>query len=312
MPEPLVSVVVPVYNVELYLRRCLDSLIAQDYPHVELIVVNDGSPDNSGEIIAEYAERHDHIVVITQENQGLGAARNAGIARATGEFVGFVDSDDCVAPHFISRMVRLAERRRADVVMCSFYLEFPKGQRLTFPLMTVHRKMSGDKAGRKMLDLLQIPTFAWNKLYRRHLFADVGFPSIYYEDVATVARVLQRAERVAITHRPLYHYCLRRTGITGNFSQKNVNDYLHAVDIVRHFIWDEHLWHAWRRPYRRLLRQVERQMFVSITVQMRPEGRPQQRELIRMVRRRIAELRRPPVTDGGSRIVWELHPNEEP
>nr|NLI49676.1 glycosyltransferase [Propionibacterium sp.] len=264
--RPLVSVIVPVYKVEDYLPRCLDSILGQTYGNLEIILVNDGSPDGCGDIMTAYAARDRRIRLVFQTNQGLGAARNRGLSIATGEYVVMIDSDDYVAPDYVSRMVRLASRTSADVVICNFFFVLPSGVKIPFPLMTARRTLTGDQAGQRALDLLSIPTFAWNKLYRRTLFTDPGstFPSIYYEDVATITRVLARADRVAVTHKPLYHYCLRKTGIVGNFHGRNVRDYLHAVNIIRHFIWDEDLWHVWRRPYRGFLRRVETHLVVSI------------------------------------------------
>lgn len=258
--------IVPVYRVEEYLPRCLDSIIGQSYRSLEIILVNDGSDDGCGDIMTAYAARDRRIRLIFQPNQGLGAARNRGLSIASGAFVVMVDSDDYVTPDYVSRMVRLARRKDADVVICNFFFVLPSGVRLPFPLMTARRNLTGEQAGQRALDLLSIPTFAWNKLYRRELFAgpDISFPSIYYEDVATIAQVLARAERVAVTHKPLYHYCFRKSGIVGNFSGRNVRDYLRAVNIIRHFIWDEGLWEEWRRPYRGFLRRVETQLVVSI------------------------------------------------
>ena len=264
--RPLVSVIVPVYRVEAYLPRCLDSLCGQTYGHLEIVVVNDGSPDGCGDIMRDYAARDPRLRLIFQDNAGLGAARNAGLAAATGDFVVFVDSDDYVTPDYVSRMVHVARRSGAQVVICNFFVVLPSGVRVPFPLMTARRSLTGEQAGQRALDLLSIPTFAWNKLYARELFTEPGiaFPSIYYEDVATIARVLARAERVAVTHKPLYHYCLRSSGIVGNFNGRNVRDYLRAVDYVRHFIWDEGLWLEWGRTYRGFLRRVETQLVVSI------------------------------------------------
>ncbi|SMO35136.1 glycosyltransferase [Propioniciclava tarda] len=293
--RPLVSIVVPVYKVEEYLPRCLDSIVNQSYRPLEIIVVNDGSPDGCGDIMRDYASRDERLKLIFQENAGLGAARNVGVAAATGEFVCFIDSDDYVAPDYVSRMIRLTRRRGADVVICNFFFELPSGVKIPFPLMTAHRSLTGEQAGRRALDLLTIPTFAWNKLYRRQLFVDgaIAFPSIYYEDVATVAQILARAERVAVTHKPLYYYCFRKGGITGNFQGKNVRDYLRAVNIIRHFIWDEGLWLEWQRPYRGFLRRVETQLVVSIQSRLDLPLRDRV-QASRMASREIRRLRAAP------------------
>lgn len=293
--RPLVSIVVPVYKVEEYLPRCLDSILAQEYRELEIIVVNDGSPDGCGDIMRTYAARDPRLRLVFQPNGGLSAARNAGMALATGEFLAFVDSDDYIAPDYVSRMVRLALRRDADVVVCNFTFELASGVRIPFPLLTAHRNLTGEQAGQRALDMLKIPMFAWNKLYRRTLFSGPGvtFPAIYYEDIATIAQVLSSARRVAITHKPLYYYCLRKTGIVGNFNGRNVRDYLHAVDIVRHFLWDQRLWVDWWGSYTGFLRRVETQLVISI---MARQDLPLRRRLraARMVRREIARLRAAP------------------
>ncbi len=297
MNNPLVSIVVPIYKVELYLARCLDSIIAQDYRPLEVILVNDGSPDNCGDIIRRYEARWPIFRSIWQENQGLGAARNAGIRSAAGKYIALVDSDDYVEPDFISSMVRLAEREQSDVALCSFYLDFPNGIRIPFPLMTLQRNLPGEEAAQMTLKLLKIPTVAWNKLYRRELFTanNILFPSIYYEDIATVSRILSRAGNVAMTSKPYYHYCLRRTGITGNFGIRNVEDFLKAVDIIRNFIWDEHLWESWRKPYRGFLRSVEAQLILEISLQKNSIPWRKRQRLIRQVHYRMRSLSLPPV-----------------
>ena len=300
MERPLVSIVVPIYKVEKYLERCLDSLIAQDYRPLEVILVNDGSPDGCGDIIRRYEARYPIFRSLWQENQGLAAARNNGIALATGKYVALVDSDDYVEPDFISSMADLAEARQADIVMGNFYIDFPRGGlKIPFRLLTMHKSLSGEEAAQMSLTLLRLPVFAWNKLYRRDLFTshEISFPSIYYEDVATTSRLLSKAERVAILQKPVYHYCLRSTGITGNFGMKNVNDYLKAVDIIRHFIWDQQLWTSWKRPYRAFLRTVEAQLILAITLQMNKVSVNNRQHLMRQVHHRIQRLALPPVPD---------------
>ncbi len=249
--KPLVSVVVPMYNVEALLPRCLDSLTTQTHRNLQLILVDDGSPDGSGRIADDYAARDDRIVVIHQKNQGVGPARNAGIERATGEFLAFVDPDDYVTPDYVARMLDRCLLDDADVCVCNFTFEFSSGLKVPFPLMTLRRSLTGEQAGRDSLDLLTIPVFVWNKLYRRRLFTETGirFPGMYYEDIAIMTQVLSQADRVSVTHKSLYFYCLREGSITGTFTTKNLHDYLRAVEIIRDFIYDSGRWQEWGRPY---------------------------------------------------------------
>ncbi len=292
MANPLVSVVVPIYKVERYLERCLDSIVGQHYHPLEVILVNDGSPDGCGAIIRRYEKQWPFIRSIWQENQGLGAARNAGIAGARGKYLALIDSDDYIEPDFISSLVEIAENEKADVAVCNFFLDFSNGIEIPFRLMTLETNMSGDEAAQVSLKLLKIPIFAWNKLYRRELFTETGiaYPSIYYEDIATTSRVLIKARRVAITHKPYYHYCLRKSGITGNFGVKNIVDFLKAVDIIRQFIWKENLWEAWDKPYRNFLRTVEAQLLLEITLQKNSIPIKDRHHFIRYVHCQIREL----------------------
>lgn len=298
MAGPLVSIIVPIYKVEQFLARCLDSIIAQQYRPLEVILVNDGSPDGCGDIIRRYESQSPIFQSIWQENKGLSAARNAGIAQATGKYIALIDSDDYVEPTYISGLVDIAEQKNADVAICNFYIDFPNGFKIPFPLMTLQRSISGDETAQNALRLLRIPAFAWNKLYRRELFTDHGisYPPIYYEDVATTSRLMIQARNVAITIKPYYHYCLRRSGITGNFGMKNVVDYLKAVEIIRTYIWEEQLWDALEKPYRKFLLTIEAQLFLSINLQRNSIPFRQRRHLIRQVHRQMRNLRIMPET----------------
>jgi glycosyltransferase involved in cell wall biosynthesis len=296
MSGPLVSIVVPIYKVEQYLVRCLDSIVNQQYRPIELILVDDGSPDGCGDIIRRYEAQHPFIRSVWQENRGLSAARNAGIAIATGKYLAMIDSDDYVEPDFIGSLVEAAERENADVVICNFFLDFTNGFRIPFPLMTLQTNLSGEEAAQISLNLLRLPVFAWNKLYRTGLFAenDIKFPSIYYEDVATTPKVLMKARTVAVTQKPYYHYCLRRSSVTGNFGIKNITDYLAAVDIIRNFILKENPWISWQKPYRHFLRAVEAYLVLEVTLQKKTIPANSRRHLLHEIHTRIRELRLPP------------------
>jgi glycosyltransferase involved in cell wall biosynthesis len=306
MSSPLVSVIVPIYKVEQYLERCLDSILAQDYRPLEVILVNDGSPDGCGDIIRRYEEESPIFQSIWQQNSGLSAARNAGIARATGTYMVMIDSDDFVEPDYVSTMVQIAERKHSDVVICNFYIDFQNGLKIPFPLLTLQKNMTGSSAAQISLGLLRVPTFAWNKLYRRKIFTDSGvsFPSIYYEDIAIASRVLNQAKHVNITQKPLYHYCIRRSGITGNFGVKNVADYLKAAEIIRQYIDEQQLWPVWERPYRNFLRTAEAMLILEITLQKNTIPLKQRHHLIRDVHRRIRHLGAKPGVNEAKRPSW--------
>lgn len=192
-------------------------------------------------------------------------------------------------------MYAAQQRNDADVVVCSFFFDLPSGVRVPFPLTTARRDLTGDLAARRTLDLVSMPTFAWNKLYRRELLigGNIAFPKIYYEDVATTPKVLASARRVAVTRHCLYHYCVRGDGITGSFSERNADDYLTAIETVRDFIWETGKWPTWKRAYRRMLRHAQIQIIAQISAQRALTMR-QRRMIIRHTRHTIDRLAQPP------------------
>jgi glycosyltransferase involved in cell wall biosynthesis len=267
--RPLVSVVVPVLNVAGLLPRCLDSLLAQTYRPLEIIVVDDGSTDGSGAVMLDYAERYpDEVHVITQRHRGLGPARNAAISIAHGEYVSMIDADDWVEPDFLEDTVAIAEETGADVVVGGFV--FHMGPlKVPFPFLPRIPMLTGMEAAELSLRLTRFPSFAWNKLWRRSLFRpdDPPFPSVEYEDLATTPRILQRAGTVAMTQKVYYHYCLRSDSITGAFSAKNVFSFAAALDILRRDIHANGMWDQWHPAYRRLLREARAMMGFQVIFQ---------------------------------------------
>ncbi len=218
MREPAVSVVVPVYNVERYLRRCLDSLAAQTLEGIEVILVNDGSSDGSGEILREYARRVPAFRLCEQMNRGYSGARNAGLALATGKFVGFVDADDWVEPEMFQHLFELAESRKADIAQCSFawYLEQEdrheaRDNSWIPPLLA---QSGGALRGAEAILLEDIAI--WKKIYRRTLLEGEGLAfdekMPMGEDVPFHLSALCLARKIAASDRPLYHYRRQRSG----------------------------------------------------------------------------------------------------
>lgn len=266
--ETLVSVIVPVLNVAGLLPRCLDSLLAQTHRPLEIIVVDDGSTDDTAAVMARYERLHPEVHTISQRHRGLGPARNAALSIAHGDWVSMIDADDWVEPDFISDLLELSASTGADVVVGNFSFD-ALGLRVPFPFLPKPQVMTGPEAAELSIHLTRFPAFAWNKLYRRNLFHpdDPPFPSIYYEDLATTPRILMRASTVALTRKVYYHYCLRSDSITGNFGAKNVFSFAAAINILRHDLHQDGRWEAWQRSYRRLLREARAMMAIQVLLQ---------------------------------------------
>lgn len=221
----LVSVVVPVYRVQEYLERCVDSLVAQSHAKLEIILVDDGSPDRCGELCDAYAARDIRVRVIHQPNAGLSAARNAGMRIARGEYLAFVDSDDWVHEEYVATLLRLVHDHDADISMCLFSWTLSDEVPPVDPEGEV-RVLSP----REVLALLDGPldmavAVAWGKLYRRSLFEGIEYPvGRTHEDDYTTHRLLSRARRTALTSAPLYHYRLRPGSIMATHGIVNLRD----------------------------------------------------------------------------------------
>lgn len=225
MSEKLISVIVPAYNVENYIRRCLDSLVSQTYGNLEIIVVNDGSTDRTGEIIEEYTERYpDKVMLYTRENQGQAEARNFGISKASGEYIGFVDSDDFVSTKMYELMYREAEEQNCDMVTCGYYgCDEVTGE------ITVYQTGYKGEFNQSIYEnpmLLRINSpYPWNKLYTRELLERSGFSfrkGIIFEDLCAIFPLFMDARKVGRVHEKLYYYIKGRKGGTiSTFNEKH-------------------------------------------------------------------------------------------
>lgn len=227
-----VSVIVPVYNVEPYLRKCLDSLINQTCKEIEIIIINDGSTDNSQLIIDEYALKYDNIKTIVQSNKGLSEARNIGIKYASGEFLAFVDSDDWIEKEMLHEMHNLAKKHSADIVLCSLQNINDQGK-IIKKLPELHQLPEKIDLTQDFTIFGEMSCFACNKIFKRELFNDISFPkNIHFEDVATIPRLFLKARTVAKSNKYFYQYLVRKGSITRNYTIKGINMF-DAIDIVK-------------------------------------------------------------------------------
>ncbi|MCI7380919.1 MAG: glycosyltransferase [Hungatella hathewayi] len=221
-----VSIIIPVYNVEQYLERCLETVVNQSYKGLEIILVDDGSTDSSGKICDKYKELDERIVCIHKENGGLSSARNAGVNIATGEYFVFVDSDDWVSIRMVETLTKALQKNNSDIVCCEFY-NVSDSTLAVSDFSSNERKLTKEEA---ILELInwKIRDYAWNKIYNSALFDGVRFPvGRNYEDMATTYKLFDKANSVYVIPDCLYYYYFRENSIANisNFDKLLKNKY---------------------------------------------------------------------------------------
>ena len=227
---PQISVIVPVYRVEQYLRRCLDSIINQTYRNLEIILVDDGSPDSCGAICDAYAQKDPRIKVIHQKNGGVSAARNAGLDMASGSWIGWVDSDDWIEPDMYEYLIFYALQAKADIAVCSRCEQYR--EKSVMRGWTEERRLNTEQALRLLLENNTMQNFLWDKLWRRELFERIRFPAgKTFEDIAVMHRLFEKAETVLCLPEAKYHYFQRPGSIVSDVSLSNRINYYRAAEL---------------------------------------------------------------------------------
>ena len=227
MKNCLISVIVPVYNVERYLDKCIESICVQTFTETEVILVDDGATDSSGAICDAWAERDNRIRVIHKENGGLSDARNAGMDVACGAWYMFVDSDDTIAPDTLERLYRAAVNHDCEMAVCNMIRIYDDGS--TEPFYAPVSELTIWE-GQQRFETLKQPS-ACNKLFRADLFRDIRFPKgKFYEDTFVYHILAHRANRIALTGHDGYYYLSRRESILGQ--PKYTDRYFDFVEAV--------------------------------------------------------------------------------
>jgi glycosyltransferase involved in cell wall biosynthesis len=228
--NPLVTVIVPVYKVEPYLRRCLDSIVNQTYKNLEIILIDDGSPDNCGVICDEYAEIDKRIKVIHKKNGGLSSARNVGLDVFKGEYVSFVDSDDVVSLDMIEYLYDLLSDNNAEISVCLHEIVRDNHRWISFKNVN-NQTVTPKECIKKLLYNDGVDTSAWAKLYKASLFNNVRYPQgKLFEDIATTYKLFFNANRIALGNEAKYSYILRNSSIVGSSFNEKKLDLLEMTD----------------------------------------------------------------------------------
>lgn len=252
-----ISVIIPVYNIQQHLRECLDSVLGQSYPHLQVICVDDGSTDESPAILAQYAQKDNRVQVIRQQNAGPGAARNTGLEAATGEYVIFLDSDDWFEPDFLEKMVDTAVREGADVAICrAVEFDTNSGRELPSEWMMKKQYLPGKLAfaPQEMADHLFQFTYGmpWDKFYRRELLTTSGirYPALKNsEDLAFVYPTLLAAKRIAVVDEVLIHHRINRMASVSNSRCGQPEAPYEAFQIVKEYLEQRQLMDTYRRSF---------------------------------------------------------------
>ena len=223
--EPLVSVIVPVYNVEKYLKRCLDSIIEQTYKNIEIILVDDGSTDRSGEICDEYKKRDERIVLVRQKNKGVASARNSGLKKAKGELICFIDPDDFVKKEYVDILTKTIKMNNGDIAICGYCLvdedgnDFRKKKKYTGQLSTY----SQEEAMKELFYQKAIDNSLCWRIFKKEVLKGIVFPDgMIFEDYAVMYGILKNASQVLKIDTLLYYYTQRDGSIMHlPFSERN-------------------------------------------------------------------------------------------
>ena len=232
----MISVIIPVYKVAPYLRKCIDSVINQTYRNLEILLIDDGSPDECGIICDEYRDKDNRIKVFHTKNNGLSAARNVGLKVATGKYLGFIDSDDWIEADMYELLIQRLEETGADISNCGFWIESASRQ----VEYKFDEAIYDDTDALRALLYGNLHNYAWNKLYRRELFQNVFFPEgKNYEDFAIMHRIVNNSSKIATIGECKYHYRARMGSITKTFIAENILDYADAYLVRYRFFKDE-------------------------------------------------------------------------
>lgn len=236
METPLISIIVPVYKVEPYLHKCVDSILSQTYTHLEIFLVDDGSPDNCGKICDEYAQKDNRIKVIHKKNGGLSDARNVAIDVAKGEYITFVDSDDFVTSDYVETLYHLVKKYQCKVGVAwlrTFHEGCEAGTNQPPYIKKVFDRMEGIE---KMFYQELFDTAAWCKIYHRSLFeTGIRYPlRLIYEDLPTTYLLFLQADKIAFCNHIIYNYLLRANSIEGQpFKANKLDSALKILDMIQ-------------------------------------------------------------------------------
>jgi len=234
----LVSIIIPVYNVANYLEKCIRSILEQSYEKIEIILVDDGSTDASGKICDLYSTRENRVLTIHQKNKGVSEARKAGLKKASGNFVIFVDADDWVEKDYVNKLYHAISQTGSDMASCAYFEDYRDSSKVIGNCGESMRIYSGLSAIKAVNDRIDIYSFLWNKIFVKDTLLELrdSVPVIIGEDYTIIVKALERMHKVVSINKPLYHYIKRESGVCNRgFSEEMFDVVDNYKSIYKYF-----------------------------------------------------------------------------
>ncbi len=237
----MISLILPIYNVEKYLRECLESILNQSYRDYELIIINDGSTDGSIKIIEDYIDKFKAIKIINQNNKGISETRNIGLKYAKGEYILFVDSDDFLRHDMLEKIVNVALETNSDIIISNYYLYFNNSNNIEYLQDMKNMKSYSNIEALNLMLINKIQGQLWNKLFKYSLLKEINFEfekDRIIEDIFPVFRAVSRANKITYIDEALYFYRQREGSLVNKRSKKLTEDYYYAMISIIKYIQD--------------------------------------------------------------------------
>lgn len=253
MEDKKVSIIMPAYNVEKYIEDAIQSVLAQTYRNFELLIINDGSTDDTERICGKYASSDDRVLLFSTSNKGVSAARNYGLEHASGEYLLFLDSDDYISSECLSTLVKIKNETKADVVVSSFITVYEKQSNIKSISKKKNIKLSGKEFVRNVVGYLSIGAYVWGKLFDAEVFNSIRFPEgRIWEDSMVVPYILYPLDRVIFCIDQLWFYRVRKGSIMNSYSDirtDEIDSYQQLIDFGekendRVLVWGAKRWYV--------------------------------------------------------------------
>lgn len=247
-----VSIIIPIYNAEKYLRRCLDTVVNQTFKDLQIILINDGSIDNSLNIIKEYKKNYSNIHIINQKNQGQGEARNRGILIAEGKYITFADADDWLSENYVEVLYDSIKRDDSDISVCNMIMVMSRTLKEIKSMKFPEDRLKGNEAVRDLLEDKELKSYPWGKLYKKSIFIEhnITFPArMFYEDLAIIFQAFYYSSKIALVNEYCYYYFQSEESSTRAPNSKPIYDRIKALEMVKNFLINNYSMDTYKDEY---------------------------------------------------------------